>query len=85
MFLIYQASKSLGKGKSQLFRRKSELPHDIVTMAALDKHKRNDFLNLNNNTNSNSTSSNSSSATGAVDSSSPAAPSTTTTTATSKT
>ena len=39
----------MGKGKSQLFRRKSELPHDIVTMAALDKHKRNDFLTINTN------------------------------------
>jgi hypothetical protein len=27
--------------KSQLFRRKSELPHDITTFTALDKHKRN--------------------------------------------
>lgn len=40
MFLIYQASRSIGKGKSQLFRRKSELPHDITTLSALDKHKR---------------------------------------------
>lgn len=39
-----EASKSIGRGKSQLFRRKSELPHDIVTLNALDKHKRNDLL-----------------------------------------
>lgn len=50
-----EASKSLGKGKSQLFRRKSELPHDIVTMTALDKHKRTDFLNINNNSSSETT------------------------------
>lgn len=43
MFLIYQANKTIAntKGKSQLFRRKSELPHDITTFTALDKHKRN--------------------------------------------
>lgn len=35
-----KANKALGKGKSQLFRRKSELPHDIATISALDKHKR---------------------------------------------
>lgn len=48
MCLIYQASKSIGKGKSQLFRRKSELPHDIATINALDKHKRTDFLTISN-------------------------------------
>jgi hypothetical protein len=47
MCLIYQASKSIGRGKSQLFRRKSELPHDLVTLNALDKHKRNDLLSSN--------------------------------------
>jgi len=35
-----KANKTIGKAKSQLFRRKSELPHDIATIAALDKHKR---------------------------------------------
>lgn len=37
-----EASKSIknAKDKSQLFRRKSELPHDITTFTALDKHKR---------------------------------------------
>lgn len=36
-----EASKTLVKGsKPQLFRRKSELPHDITTLTALDKHKR---------------------------------------------
>lgn len=35
-----EANKTIGKAKSQLFRRKSELPHDIATIAALDKHKR---------------------------------------------
>lgn len=38
-----EANKTIAntKGKSQLFRRKSELPHDITTFTALDKHKRN--------------------------------------------
>jgi hypothetical protein len=38
--LFLKASKTITKGKSQLFRRKSELPHDISTITALDKHKR---------------------------------------------
>lgn len=47
MYLFFKASKSIGKGKSQLFRRKSELPHDITTINALDKHKRTqDYLTL---------------------------------------
>jgi hypothetical protein len=42
---FFKVNKTVGKAKSQLFRRKSELPHDIATLTALDKHKRTgDFL-----------------------------------------
>jgi hypothetical protein len=37
---LIKATKTIqSKGKSQLFRRKSELPHDLATLNALEKHK----------------------------------------------
>lgn len=39
-FFYFKASKLIGKGKSQIFRRKSELPQDISTTAAIDKYQK---------------------------------------------
>lgn len=45
IFCILQLSKKKGKGEKPLLRRKSELPHDITMIKALESHKRtDDFL-----------------------------------------